>query len=65
MAQKERVEFRASSSFVDRLEELAARMKISKAEVIRTAIDTLEMVEQADRHGKGITFVPKNKLYAK
>jgi predicted transcriptional regulator len=59
MAQKERIEFRASSDFVDRLEELSASMKVSKAEVIRAAIDTLEMVAAADREGKGIAFVPK------
>lgn len=54
------IEFRASSDFVDRLEELSASMKISKAEVIRVAIDTLEMVSAADRKGKGITFVSKD-----
>ena len=59
MAQKELIEFRASSDFVDRLEELSASMKVSKAEVIRAAIDTLEMVAAADREGKGIAFVPK------
>lgn len=59
MAQKERIEFRASSDFVDRLEDLSASMKVSKAEVIRAAIDTLEMVAAADREGKGIMFVPK------
>lgn len=54
------IEFRASSDFVDRLEELSASMKISKAEVIRVAIDTLEMVAAADRKGRGITFVLKD-----
>lgn len=61
MAQKERIEFRASSDFVDRLEELSASMKVSKAEVIRAAIDTLEIVVAEDRDGKAIVFVPKSK----
>jgi hypothetical protein len=64
MAQKERVEFRASSAFVDRLDNLAATMQVSKAEVIRAAIDTLEMVVSADRQGQGITFVPKKQSNA-
>ncbi len=59
MAQKERVEFRASSAFVDRLDDLATTMNVSKAEVIRAAIDTLEMVVNADRQGQGIVFAPK------
>jgi hypothetical protein len=62
MAQRERIEFRASSDFVDRLDELSTTMRVSKAEVIRAAIDTLEMVAAADREGKGIAFVPKSKL---
>lgn len=53
------IEFRASSAFIERLEELASKMRVSKAEVIRTAIDTLEMVEAQDRQGKGLVFVPK------
>lgn len=60
MAQKERVEFRASSAFVDRLEELATQLGTSRADVIRTAIDTLEMVAREDREGRGIVFVAKN-----
>lgn len=59
MNKKHFVEFRASSSFVDRLEELAKQMGASKADVIRTAIDTLEMVAREDREGRGIMFVPK------
>lgn len=53
------IELRASSAFIERLEELASKMRVSKAEVIRTAIDTLEMVEAQDRQGKGLVFVPK------
>lgn len=55
-----RIEFKASGDFVDRLEELSTTMRVSKAEVIRAAIDTLEMVAAADREGKGIAFVNKN-----
>jgi hypothetical protein len=55
-----RIEFKASGDFVDRLEELSTTMKISKADVIMAAIDTLEMIAAADREGKAITFVNKN-----
>lgn len=40
---------------------MASRMKVSKAEVIRTAIDTLELLVKNDREGKEIQFVPKQK----
>jgi hypothetical protein len=55
-----RIEFKAGGDFVDRLEELSTTMKISKADVIMAAIDTLEMIAAADREGKAITFVNKN-----
>jgi hypothetical protein len=61
MAKTERIEIRASSAFIDRLEEMASQMKVSKAEVIRTAIDTLELLAKNDREGKEIQFVPKQK----
>lgn len=61
MAKTERIEIMASSAFIDRLEEMASRMKVSKAEVIRTAIDTLELLVKNDREGKEIQFVPKQK----
>jgi hypothetical protein len=54
-----RIQFNATSDFVDRLEELSASMKVPKEEVIRAAIDTLELVVAADREGKGFVFVEK------
>jgi len=54
-----RIQFNASSDFVDRIEELSASMKVPKEEVIRAAIDTLVLVVAADREGKGFLFVPK------
>ncbi|CAB4147971.1 hypothetical protein UFOVP431_64 [uncultured Caudovirales phage] len=59
MAQEVQVKFTASSDFVDRLEELSASVGVSKADVIKAAIDILEMVAAADREGKAITFTPK------
>lgn len=52
------VSFRATKDFTDRLESLSARMQISKEEVFRVAIDTLELIEQMDRQGEGIVFMP-------
>lgn len=51
------VSFRATKNFTDRLENLSARMQIPKEEVFRVAIDTLELIEQMDRQGKGIVFM--------
>jgi hypothetical protein len=59
MAKTERIEFRASGSFIDRLESLAEDMNMTRADVIRTAVDTLEMISEKDREGKKIVFLPK------
>lgn len=54
-----KIEFQASESFMDRLESLSTDLKMTRADVIRTAVDTLEMISEKDREGKKIVFLPK------
>ena len=53
-----RIEFRASSDFVDRLEYLSATLFISEEKVIETAIKLLERVVEEDQKGNGFVFAP-------
>lgn len=59
MTQTERIEIKASKEFVSRLNSLSEAMGVSLSEVIRSAMDALDVFNKAEQDGKDIPFVPK------